>query len=114
MSLEEDLEEAFTDVTAEDLALLGVANESQIQKRAVFLRMIYTNPRYTPANKEETWARIQILFKRLGIAPKDHSRKVGTYCGNYYLLPNVNLGTLSQCRQKGHRQGDRHGNLNVH
>ncbi len=101
------------DLTPEDMQLLGITQESQLEGRAVFLRMIYTNSRYAPKDKEQNWARIQVLLDRKGIYPEKYARKVATYCGDHYLLPTTTLGTLAQCRKKGHSQGDRHGTLNI-
>ena len=111
MDFEEE-DNADEALTPEELELLGIESESDLEKRAVFLRMIYTNPRYAPADRDEKWDRIMAIFERKGITPKEKTRKVATYCGNHYLLPGDKLGSLAQCRAKGHRMGDRHGNLN--
>jgi len=110
---EADLGAALEELTPADLKVLGITAESQLEERAVFLHMIYTNPRYAPENKDEKWAEIQEVFAKIGYVPKDYDRKVGTYCGNHYLLPGMSLGSLAKCKRLGQGQGDRHGKLNA-
>jgi hypothetical protein len=83
--------------------LFGTDNPNEFGKRAVMLRLIYTDPRYAPAGDKRAILRaIETALTRNGIEvpPVRHHRKVAVYCGNYYLLPSDTLGTLAQCGGK--------------
>jgi hypothetical protein len=94
-----------------DAIVLGTSDTSKFQKRSNFLRLVYTNPRYAPKNREAKWNEILDVLAKHDIHPVVHRRNVATYCGNQYLLPGDTLDTLEHCRQKGHQMGDQHGRL---